>query len=75
MTKETKKTEGKVTKSGAVELDENELGDVQGGIGYLKIGDIKGESLEFNANSIGERTLKIEDQAYKTALSSKTLKL
>lgn len=41
----TKKTEDKPTKASAVELEEKDLDDVQGGAAYIKLGDIKGESL------------------------------
>lgn len=44
MTKETKKPEGKVTKAGAVELEENELNEVSGGSDiYLKIAEVDGD--------------------------------
>ena len=39
----TNKKDDKITAAGAVELEENELDQVTGGAGFLKIGDIKGE--------------------------------
>lgn len=44
MTSKKDKSQDKITKAGAVELEENELDNVTGGAAYLKIGDIKGES-------------------------------
>ncbi len=42
----TNKKDGKITEAGVVELEENKLDNVTGGVGYIKIGGIKGESLK-----------------------------
>ena len=79
MTKETKKPQDKVTKAGAVELEENELNEVQGGIGYIKLGGIDGESLKNSRESIKlgdlEDTQKLATDYLKFGdLDGKTLK-
>lgn len=63
MTKETKKTDGKVTKAGSVELEESELGDVQGGgfDTYLKLDGIDGESYKLDA-SLTDFKLNVGDE-------------
>lgn len=53
-----KKTDDKVTDAGAVELEENELDQVTGGVGFLKIDTISGESID---KTISANSLKLAD--------------
>lgn len=76
----TDKKQDKVTKAGAVELEEGDLDKVQGGASYLKIGDIDGESLtkqtvdSMKLNGTEDRSLKVVDGKVPT-IDSKTLKI
>lgn len=76
----TDKKQDKVSKAGAVELDEGDLDKVQGGATYLKIGDIDGESLtrqtvdSMKLDGTVDKSLSVEGGKYPT-IDSKTLKI
>lgn len=58
MSKPTDKDQ--VTDASAVELEEDDLDQAQGGASFLKLGDIDGESL---------RTLKLDDRGFKVEIN------
>lgn len=74
MTRKAKKPEGKVTKAGAVELEESALDEVSGGAfdTFLKLKDIPGETLEVNTTTTGDLSQIAGDGSYKISPTGKT---
>lgn len=64
-----KKNDDKITKAGAVELEEGELDNVTGGTSFLKLGDIEGESA-IGVNKSGS-FLKIDTVSVKDPVAKK----